>query len=96
MKPVLFTALAQADIEEAFRWYEVQRPGLGATFSHAIDVAVAAIEGAPEAYSLIHRDARRIFMPKFPYAMYYRVLPEHIVVVGCIHAKRHPRVWRSR
>jgi len=96
VKPALFTALAQADVEEAFRWYEAQRPGLGFTFRHAIDVAVAAVEAAPEAYATIHRSARRILLPKFPYALYYRVLPEYIVVIGCIHGKRHPRIWRSR
>jgi 2-polyprenyl-6-hydroxyphenyl methylase/3-demethylubiquinone-9 3-methyltransferase len=29
VKPVLFTAAAEADVEEALRWYEGRRPGLG-------------------------------------------------------------------
>lgn len=96
MKPALLTTLAEADVEEAFRWYESQRPGLGSAFRHALDIAVAAIEIHPEAYPVVHRQTRRILLPKFPYGLYYRVFDENVVVVGCIHAKRHPRVWRAR
>ena len=38
---------AEADVEEAFAWYEAQRPGLGETFRRALDVAVASIEEHP-------------------------------------------------
>ena len=96
MKPVLFSATAEADVEEAFQWYEAQRPGLGAAFRHALDVAVAVVESMPESYAILHRNTRRVLVPKFPYGLYYRVMDENILVVGCIHAKRHPRVWRSR
>jgi len=96
VKPVLFTAAAEADVEEAFQWYEAQRPGLGAAFRHAVDVAVAAVESRPETYAILHRNTRRVLLPKFPYGLYYRIMHESILVVGCIHAKRHPRVWRSR
>jgi len=96
LKQALLTALAQADVEEAFRWYESQRQGLGFAFRHAVDIAVAAIEVNPEAYTVVHRQTRRILLPKFPYGLYYRVLADNVVVVGCIHARRHPRVWRAR
>jgi plasmid stabilization system protein ParE len=85
-----------ADVEEAFQWYESQRPGLGAAFRHAVDIAVAAVESNPEAYAVIHRNTRRVLLPKFPYGLFYRVLGDALVVVACIHAKRHPRIWRKR
>jgi toxin ParE1/3/4 len=96
LKPVLLTSLAEADVEEAFRWYETQRPGLGLAFRHAVDIAVAAVESNPEAYTVVHRQTRRVLLPKFPYALYYRILTEDVVVIGCIHARRHPRTWRAR
>jgi plasmid stabilization system protein ParE len=96
LKPVLFTPTAEADVEEAFQWYEAQRTGLGAAFRHAIDVAVAAVESRPDTYAALHRNTRRVLLPKFPYGLYYRIMDQNILVVGCIHAKRHPRVWRSR
>jgi plasmid stabilization system protein ParE len=96
VKPVLFTAEAEADVEEAFQWYEAQRPGLGAAFRHALDVGVASVENGPEAYAVVHRNTRRALLPKFPYGLYYRVLEYSVLVVACIHAKRHPKAWRSR
>jgi len=96
VSPVLLTAEAEADVEEAFSWYEGQRPGLGAAFRHTLDVALLAVASRPATYPVIHRSTRRFLLPKFPYALYYRILDEGIVVVGCIHAKRNPRTWRSR
>jgi plasmid stabilization system protein ParE len=96
VKPALFTPAAEADIKEAFDWYEAQRQGLGAAFRHALDIAVAALESNTEAYPVVHRDTRRVLLPRFPYGLYYRVVGEEVVVVGCIHAKRNPRIWRHR
>jgi plasmid stabilization system protein ParE len=33
---------------------------------------------------------------RFPYAVYYRVEPERIVVIAVFHTKRDPGVWQSR
>jgi len=96
VKPALFTAEAEADVEGAFEWYEAQRPGLGAAFRRALDIAVAAVENHAEAYAVIHRSTRRVLLSRFPYGLYYRVLEQNIVVVACMHGKRHPRTWRSR
>ena len=96
MRPVLFTGAAEADVEEAFQWYEVQRLGLGAVFRHSLDVAVAAVESMPAASVIVHRNTRRFLLPKFPYGLYYRVLDDCVLVVACIHAKRHPGTWRAR
>ena len=96
MKPVLFTPAAEADVQEAFEWYEAQRPGLGAGFRRALDLAVESISAGPEAYPLVHRSTRRILLPRFPYGLYYSIVDRQVVVVACIHGKRHPRIWRSR
>ena len=53
-------------MQEAFRWYESQRPGLGLAFRHAVDIAVAAIEANPEAYTTVHRQTRRVLLPSSP------------------------------
>jgi hypothetical protein len=47
VKPAVFTPAAEADVEDAFEWYEAQRTGLGAAFRHAVDIAVAALEANP-------------------------------------------------
>jgi len=96
VKPAVFTEDAVADVEAAFEWYEAQRPGLGTAFRRALDIAVAAIEDHPEGYAVLYRKTRRVVLPRFPYGLYYRILDDNIVVVGCIHGKRHRKMWRSR
>jgi hypothetical protein len=66
VKPAVFTSEAQADVEEAFVWYEAHRPGLGETFRRAVDLAVESIEAHPEAYAILHRQTRRVLLPRFP------------------------------
>jgi len=36
------------------------------------------------------------FYVAFPYAMYFRVYDEVVVVVACMHGRRNPRRWQVR
>ena len=96
MKPAFFTPAAEADVQEAFEWYEAQRAGLGEAFRRALNIGVSSVQQQPDGYAVVHRDSRRFLLPTFPYGLYYRVMEESIVVVACMHGKRHPRTWRSR
>ena len=64
MKPAFFTPAAEADVEEAFEWYEAHRPGLGGAFRRALDIGVASVERQPYAYAVVHRDVRRFLLPR--------------------------------
>jgi len=44
---LVFRPAAAADVEEAFLWYEAQRPGLGAEFLRAIEEVSRTILQAP-------------------------------------------------
>lgn len=89
VKPVLFTAEAEADVDEAFRWYGAQRPGLGAAFRGALDVAVEAVGSRPATYAIIHRNTRRVLLPKFPYGLYYRMI-RHLTRAAMASGRRGP------
>ena len=87
---------AAADIEEAFAWYEAQRPGLGDEYLEAVNHALTAVRESPRLHGVVHRDVRRVKVRRFPYSVFYRILKEDIVVVGCFHASRDPHRWRRR
>jgi len=55
-----------------------------------------AIEKTPRHHSVIHGKLRRVLLAGFPYAVYYKVYPKMISVVGVIHGHRHPSVWLRR
>ena len=93
--PVLRPAAA-ADVEEAWLWYEAQREGLGDEFLQVVQDALESIAAFPESAPLVQRDIRRQLLRRFPYGLFYRLIQDQVVVVACFHAKRSPRVWRSR
>lgn len=81
---------AAADIDEAFLWYEGRRPGLGHEFLAVAQRLIDAIAQHPLRYPVIRRNTRRALLRRFPYAVYFRVYGEVVVVVACMHA------WSSR
>jgi plasmid stabilization system protein ParE len=93
---LLVRSEAAADIEEAYQWYGRQRAGLGEEFLAAVDAKLQDITAHPAAYQIVHRDARRALLGRFPYAIYYRIYEEMIVVVACMHGRRDPTRWKAR
>ena len=87
---------AAADVEEAFSWYEQQRPGLGEEFLDSVDAGLREIGAYPLRQAIIFRDTRRLLLKRFPYAVFYRVYPRIIVVVACMHGRRDPLRWKAR
>ena len=58
MRPLILRPEAEADIEEAYRWYEQQSRGLGAEFLRAVDACLALITRQPELYPEKYKRAR--------------------------------------
>lgn len=96
MKPVIFRPAAAADVEAAFRWYEEKHFGLGHEFLGVVGSTEVALAERPESFPVIHRETRRALLPRFPYALFYRIYDDRILVIACMHARRHPRRWISR
>jgi len=87
---------AEAELLAARDWYEARRSGLGCGFCAAVDLAIMAIMERPLAYPCVHGETRRKILHRFPYAVFYRVLQDEIVVLGVVHSRRHPRSWQFR
>jgi plasmid stabilization system protein ParE len=87
---------AAADIDEAFLWYERQQPGLGHDFLAAVQATLDGIAEHPLRHPVVRRNTRRSLLRRYPYAIYYRVYDDLVVVVACMHARRNPRRWQSR
>ena len=96
MKVVLFRAAAEADVAEAYAWYERQRRGLGGEFRGELASILKRIADSPETFQVLHRNTRRASMHKFPYSVFFRIYPETIIVVACMHGRRSPTRWRLR
>ena len=96
MRQLLVRAGAAGDIEEAYGRYQRQRAGLGEEFLVAVDAILCDIVTHPTTYPVIHREAKRALLRRFPYAIFYRVRSEPIIVIACMHGRRDPIHWKGR
>lgn len=87
---------ALADADDAATWYERQRPGLGIEFILELDAAIERAAGTPEAYARQYRDARRLLLRRFPYAVYFLFEDGTVEIFAVLHQHRNSSSWQSR
>ena len=97
MTDVWFLREALDDLRAAHRWYEQQRLGLGDEFADVVDAAVESIVSFPAARPVVHRQARRYLLERFPYCVYYRLHEDRaVIIVACLHVALDPRRHQAR
>ena len=94
-RTVVFRPEADEEAAEVHRWYEAKRLGLGDEFGAEVDAAIARIIEHPFAYPVVRGETRRVVLDRFPYALYFRVMPETIVVLA-VHGRQDPARWQRR
>jgi toxin ParE1/3/4 len=87
---------AEADITQAFGWYEGRVSRLGSEFLLVLDAVFNSIVRNPDLYPEVHKHVRRALTRRFPFAVFFLVEEERIVVLSVFHVKRRPRVWKGR
>jgi len=88
--------IVDSDVEAAFEWYEGEEPGLGYEFLDELRAAYHRIQDGPLKYQLLRSGIRRAMTRRFPYAVYFSVEGNVIVVLAVLHAAREPAVWQRR
>jgi plasmid stabilization system protein ParE len=88
--------LAEADLEDAARWYEAERDGLADRFLSDVDRTLVRVRDRPLQFPTVAGDVRRALLHTFPYAVYFRASDEIVVVFAVLHLRRNPKVWRGR
>ena len=86
---------AEKDLEEGFRFYESRYPGLGSYFLDSLysDIDSLAYFGG------IHQEVfgyHRQLSKRFPFAVYYRIINDVIVVFAVLDCRRNPSWIRER
>ena len=89
-------AVAQAELDEAYIWYETQAHGLGDAFLAEALKAFRLIERHPQAWHPLTDGVRRCRLARFPYGVIYAPEGSDILVLAIAHAHRAPVYWRDR
>lgn len=94
--PVIVRPLAERDLLQAQRWYERKNPGLGTRFRSSVGDVLQLLADSPRIFPSVLQDVRRAAVQHFPYVLYYVVRQGRILVIGCFHARRDPRIVLRR
>jgi plasmid stabilization system protein ParE len=86
---------AEADIAEAFDWYETRVPGLGSEFLLVLDALFNSILRNHLIYPAVYKNVRRALTRRFPYAVFFITEDTKVVVLSVFHVKRSPRIWKG-
>ena len=89
--PVTLRRRAEADLDDAFAWYEAVQGGLGTAFALAAAECIERVRDHPEAFPLDRANTRRATLHRFPYHLFYVVRSDRILVIAIYHARRRPR-----
>ena len=86
----------QLEVQETFHHYQDLNEGLGFEFIRSMDATLQFIKRNPFSYQKIYGEIRRVLLRKFPYALFYLVEENQIVILACLHQKRSEIDWLRR
>jgi len=87
---------AQQELNDAAIWYDDRREGLGDSFVDAVSAKVVDICKMPERFPIVHNNVRQAIIRRFPFAVYFRVVDDRVLVLSVFHASRDPESLWSR
>ncbi len=86
----------EADVAEAAEWYETRLPSLGQRFVLAVQHADKLLLANPLRHSVRFADVRRLNLGDFPYAIYFFLHSDVIVILAVLHNRRDTRAILER
>ena len=86
---------ATADLADGFRFYERQTDGLGDYFLDSLwsDIHSLHLYGGIHA---IHHGYHRLLSKRFPFAVYYHVADDDVIVFAVLDCRRNPSWIREK
>ncbi len=95
---VTFLKIAEAELDDAFEYYESVQNSLGFRFLTEVELSIARTQQFPFSYEEVGNYSRRCLVKKFPYAIIYQYT-EHkkeILIVAISNLHRAPDYWSDR
>jgi len=94
---IVFTPSADIDLQDAFKWYESERPLLGWEFRESFSRSMDRIMDERIDYQVYSGNIRFIRLVRFPYKVYYIKDTEkkQITVLAVFHFKKNPGELRN-
>ena len=86
---------ALEDLNEAFWFYESQEAGLGSYFTTHLKSDIEGLKITGGIHRKVYKDYHRLLSRVFPYAIYYTIDEDVVVVWAVVDCRRHPEWIRQ-
>ena len=86
-----FLPEVEEDIIGGYVWYEAKSSGIGGEFLRMFYASTGEILRNPLLCPKVYNEFRRRLLRRFPYAIYFMIEDNQIVVFGLFHCARDPR-----
>jgi plasmid stabilization system protein ParE len=80
----------------AAAFYEPRREGPGDLFLREVAAGFSRIARQPLSAPYYFDEFRRLLIPRFPYAIVYKVEDSRILIIAVAHLHRKPSYWKER
>ena len=88
---------AAQDFKEAKLWYKRTKVnGLSQRFTDAVKTNIINLQKYPNAYAIRYNNIRIAHTEKFPYAIYFFIDNDLIVIIAIIYSGRNPKITLDR
>ncbi len=88
-------SIAEGDLEDGYRFYELQAACLGTYF---LDTLYSDIDSLAY-FAGMHRVVlgyHRLLSKRFPFAVYYRIVDDEVMVFAVLDCRRNPSWTRAK
>jgi len=93
---ILIRPEAEADLADAFAYYESCQTGLGDAFLSSVKSSLDIALQQPDLYPKVYKNLHRVLTHRFPFGIFYIADASMLVVIACLHVRRSPGAWRDR
>jgi len=88
--------LAEKELEDALRYYESCREGLGWRFAEEVYSAIARIRDYPDAWEILSGNTRRCLVNRFPYGIIFQIKGADLRIIAVANLHRRRNYWVAR
>ena len=87
--------IAERDIEEGYRFYERQSPGLGTYFLDSLYSDIDSLTYFGGIHHVIFKH-HRLLSKRFPFAVYYKIIDNTVLVTAVLDCRQNPTWLRLK
>ena len=87
---------ADADLDEAIRYYEECQLGLGLDLAEEVYSAIRRASEYPEACSTMSKSTSRCLVNRFPCGAIFQIKSGMLRIIAIANLHRRPNYWKNR